>query len=66
MPDVENSPDGSATPSVRLYTASQLAEYLNVSDRHVWRLVAQKKIPHLRVGNAIRFDLQSVMDALKG
>ena len=38
------------------YTVAQLAELLDVSERHVHRLRDQKKIPgEIRLGRAVRF-----------
>jgi excisionase family DNA binding protein len=40
----------------QLLTIDQLAEQLNVSVRHVRRLVAERRVPYLKVGRLIRFD----------
>jgi excisionase family DNA binding protein len=48
-----------ATPTTtlpQLLTIDQLAEQLNVSVRHVRRLVAEKRVPYLKVGKFVRFD----------
>jgi excisionase family DNA binding protein len=39
-----------------LLTIDQIAEQLNVSVRHVRRLVAEKRVPYLKVGKFVRFD----------
>jgi excisionase family DNA binding protein len=36
----------------------ELAERLGVTHRHVRRLVAERRVPFLRVGRFIRFDRQ--------
>ena len=40
----------------QLLTMEQLAERLGVTHRHVRRLVAERRVPFLRVGRFIRFD----------
>jgi excisionase family DNA binding protein len=40
----------------QLLTIDQLAEQLNVSIRHVRRLVAERRVPYLKVGKFVRFD----------
>ena len=47
-------PDPADLP--RLLTMDQLAERLGVTHRHVRRLVAERRVPFLRVGRFIRFD----------
>ena len=48
MPDAE--------PLPRLLTIDQLAEHLGVTQRHVRRLVAEKRVPYLKWRRFIRFD----------
>ena len=46
-----------ATDSLpHLLTIEELADHLGVSVRHVRRLIAERRVPHLRVGRFIRFD----------
>ena len=40
----------------QLLTMEQLAERLGVTPRHVRRLVAERRVPFVRVGRFIRFD----------
>jgi putative molybdopterin biosynthesis protein len=40
----------------------QVAEILGVSDKHIYGLAAQGKLPAFRVGKAIRFDPTDVAD----
>ena len=40
----------------RLLTIDQLAQLLNVNARHVRRLVAERRVPFLKVGRFIRFN----------
>lgn len=44
------------TPRPRLLSMKEVAERLNTSQRHVRRLVEERRIPHLKVGHFIRFD----------
>jgi excisionase family DNA binding protein len=46
--------DGAAAVP-QLLTMDQLAERLGVTCRHVRRLVAERRVPFLRVGRFIRF-----------
>jgi excisionase family DNA binding protein len=40
----------------QLLTIDELAERLGVSNRHVRRLVAERRVPYLKVGKFVRFD----------
>lgn len=40
----------------RLLTVKQVAEQLNVNERHVRRLVFERRIPYLKWGHLLRFD----------
>ena len=40
----------------QLLTIDQLAERLGVSIRHIRRLVAERRVPYLKVGWLVRFD----------
>ena len=40
----------------KLLTMDELAERLGVPPRHIRRLVAERRVPFLRVGRFIRFD----------
>ena len=40
----------------QLLTMDQLAESLNVAHRHIRRLVAERRVPVLKVGRFIRFE----------
>ena len=51
-------------PLPRLLTIEQLAEQLGTSTRHIRRLVAEHRIPFLKVGWLIRFDAAEVADWL--
>jgi excisionase family DNA binding protein len=45
-------------------TAGELASLLGVSDKMIYRMAATGKIPHFRVGAAIRFDPGAISDWL--
>jgi excisionase family DNA binding protein len=40
----------------RLLNIDELAEQLGVTTRHIRRLVAEKRVPYLKVGKFVRFD----------
>ncbi|MGO8874571.1 MAG: helix-turn-helix domain-containing protein [Acidimicrobiales bacterium] len=40
----------------QLLTIDQLAERLGVSTRHIRRLIAERRVPYLKVGWLVRFD----------
>jgi len=46
---------------VTFINAKQLAEIMGLTVRHVQRLAAQGSIPHHRLGDLLRFDLQAVL-----
>jgi excisionase family DNA binding protein len=59
------SPGGDA-PVTPLVDAKELATRLGVSKSHVFELAAKGRLPHVRVGRSIRFDVDKVMEALGG
>jgi excisionase family DNA binding protein len=48
----------------RLLDIEQLAELLGVSERHVRRLVAERRIPVIKWGHFLRFDPNEIADWL--
>jgi excisionase family DNA binding protein len=40
----------------RLLTAREVGERLSVSERYVWRLAREDKLPSIHIGKYIRFD----------
>ena len=48
----------------QLLTIDQLAERLGVSTRHVRRLVAERRVPYLKVGKFVRFDPSEIAEWL--
>ena len=58
----------SAPTLPRLLTIDQLAEHLGVTPRHVRRLIAERRVPFLKVGRLVRFDpgdIASWLDATR-
>lgn len=43
-----------------VFSVRQLAEYWQVSERHVYALTAQRKLGHLRIGSVIRIRREDV------
>ena len=39
-----------------MVTVEELANLLSVSERHIYALVQDGRIPHMRIGAAVRFD----------
>jgi excisionase family DNA binding protein len=56
MPDTE--------PLPHLLTIEQLAEHLGVTQRHVRRLVAEKRVPYLKWRRFVRFDPAEIVQWL--
>lgn len=55
---------GTADTLPRLLTIDQLAEHLGTSRRHLRRLIAERRIPYVKVGRLIRFDPDEIADWL--
>jgi excisionase family DNA binding protein len=52
---VTNKPEHSALLSI-----DRVAELLGTSPRHIRRLVAQRRIPHHKVGGLVRFRVEAI------
>jgi excisionase family DNA binding protein len=50
----------------QLLTIDQLAERLGVSIRHVRRLIAERRVPYVKVGWLVRFDPAEIASWLDG
>ena len=50
----------------QLLTIDQLAQRLGVSIRHIRRLIAERRVPYLKVGWFIRFDPAEITAWLDG
>jgi excisionase family DNA binding protein len=48
-----------------ILNSKQLAEYLGFSERHIANLTMSRKIPRIKIGRAVRFNLHSVLKALE-
>ncbi len=46
--------------SRRLVERPQVADYLSVSQRWVLRAVAERRLPYVKVGRLVRFDLDAI------
>jgi excisionase family DNA binding protein len=57
MPDTDTIP--------QLLTIEQLADRLGITVRHVRRLVAERRVPYLKVGKLVRFDPADIADWLQ-
>lgn len=51
--------------SKQLVTAPKLGEILNMKEDGIWRLARQGKIPVVKIGRSMRFDVDDVLAALK-
>ena len=49
-----------ADPDHTWLTVLQLAELLAINERHIRRLVAERRIPYTKVGGRLRFNLARV------
>jgi excisionase family DNA binding protein len=52
-----------ARPSVLINT-EQLADCLGFSERHIANLVKSRRIPRLKIGKSVRFNLNAVLKSL--
>lgn len=48
----------------QLLTIDQLAEQLGITVRHVRRLIAERRVPYVKVGRLVRFDPAEIADWL--
>ena len=45
-----------------LWTVEEVAEFLSLSRRWVYRAVAEGAIPHVRLGRSVRFDPSAIRE----
>jgi excisionase family DNA binding protein len=45
-----------------LLDIDQLAQHLGTSHRHIRRLIAERRIPYVKVGRLVRFDPDEITD----
>ena len=68
MEDTRSREGGGGRELAHLLTITEVAEHLNVTVRHVRRLVADRRIPYLKWGHLLRFDpaeLRAWLDAAR-
>jgi excisionase family DNA binding protein len=53
---------GGSAGAVELLTASQAGDYLRTGERFVRRLIAERRIPYVKLGKYVRIE-RSVLDA---
>jgi excisionase family DNA binding protein len=58
------APTANSSHIPRLVDITTIAAHLDVSVRHVRRLVAERRIPYVKWGNLLRFDPVAVADWL--
>jgi excisionase family DNA binding protein len=61
----ERIPDR-AIRRTKLLTLKQVADQLSVNERHVRRLVAERRIPYVKWGHLLRFDPDEIAEWLDG
>jgi len=49
----------------QLMTVKEVAELLGITDRAVYGRVARKEIPHIKLGNLLRFNRAEILAWLK-
>lgn len=49
----------------RFMNIKELSEYLNVSKHTIYSWVSMKRIPHLKIGGTLRFDIREIESWLK-
>jgi excisionase family DNA binding protein len=50
----------------KLLTLKQVADQLSVNERHVRRLVAERRIPYVKWGHLLRFDPDEIAEWFDG
>ena len=69
MTILESSPRRSATPQTSsgdLLTVEQAADYLNITEHFVRRLIRERRIPFLKVGRLVRLRRSDIDAYLAG
>lgn len=56
--DVQHSGDCLA----QLLAVTEVAELLNVQPRHIYRLVSERRIPYIKLGKLLRFELAAIIE----
>jgi len=55
-----------AGPDAIWLTVTDLVNMLQITERHLRRLVAEHKIPYTKVGGRLRFNLSRILEWLEG
>ena len=55
MPSLDEGVAAAAAPAPRTIDYAGAAAYLNIGERALRRLVSQRRVPHQRLGKAVRF-----------
>lgn len=45
-----------------LLAVAEVAELLNVQPRHIYRLVSERRIPYIKLGKLLRFELATIIE----
>lgn len=45
-----------------LMTAEEVAKFINVTPAYIYRLKANRKIPFIKIGGAVRFDQDQIKE----
>jgi len=61
----EDAPVTTEDSLPQLLTIDQLVERLGTSTRHIRRLIADRRIPYLKVGKLVRFDPDEINEWLR-
>lgn len=65
MPQVPASIASRIFACKSLLTADELAEYLHLSRKHIFRMARAGRIPSVRIGGSVRFDPRRTGEWLK-
>lgn len=63
-PERDDSLAGYIRTKGRAWNAAELAQLLDLSPKHIYRLAKEGRMPSIRIGGAIRFDPQATADWL--
>jgi excisionase family DNA binding protein len=58
--DQNSKNNASSEGDKRLMTVKEAASYLSLSKFTLYELASKRKIPHLRIGKALRFDIRAL------
>ena len=55
-----------ADASAEILTLAEAAEFVKISERTMWKLASERKIPHRKVGAQYRFLRSQLLDWMSG